>query len=985
MRRRTVVSERPGGCIGFAAFVRAAIGVLVVAVCACASLQPTSAVEASAASSPTRTAAEPSVDDDEPSDVPRPSPIDPLHAAREAFEAGDLVRAADLADERLAEAPEDVAARVLHARASYRLGRFALAAAEYRHVVERVPEHGDAWTGLGYALLQVGSAGDAEAAFRRALDIQPTDGDAERGLRIAIVRAAEREGDRRLRSPVAADVPLSVRARSGADRLELRDGDRFVPMFVKGFNLGMARPGHFPSEFPEDEATYRAWLSIASDLGANAIRLYTLPAPAFYRALAAHNQEASEAGGAGGARGSQDVLWLIQGVWAELPEDHDFGRDAYIENFEREIARVVDAVHGNLVAVPRPGHASGLYDTDVSEWTLAWLVGREWEPFAVADFDAAHPGLADYEGAWIEARDATAMEHWIARTCDYAAGYEIERYRATRPVSFANWPTLDPLDHPTEANRAEEDRWRDHYGIARPDRLAGDVWEDDRVTVDATRMAGTAANPAGLFASYHIYPNYPDFMNLDPAYVPDPAIAGDTRYAAYLRALKAHHGEQPVLVAEFGMSTSRGIAHVQPQGRHHGGQAERDQGVEVGRMLHAIRDADYAGGVVFSLIDEWFKGTWSVAPLEVPAERRRLWFNAESPEQSYGFVAYRPARSGVVVDGDVSDWNRVTAIAESSVGSTPRRGADAWLGLRSVRAMADEGWLYLLLETAATAADGAPPWDAVRYRVAIDTYDREAGERRTPAPAGEALPSGAEFLVEIAGPDASHVTVTSSYEPYAYVGTGKGPASIAGGTGRFVRLGFEANRERFARDGRRFPAERLDRGVLRFAGDMHAPGIPTGTPDGARRVSAADPGASGSTSARGEAGGVVADLRTDVAAGHGVVELRLPWSILNVADPTRHRVLHGSDPASGGFATRATDGFRIYVHAIDARDEDATVASRLPRGDAPAEPYLWDAWDEPTARMDVKRGGEALRTAMDAIPTFVTPAVARAEDSSDDR
>jgi hypothetical protein len=72
-------------------------------------------------------------------------------------------------------------------------------------------------------------------------------------------------------------------------------------------------------------------------------------------------------------------------------------------------------------------------------------------------------------------------------------------------------------------------------------------------------------------------------------------------------------------------------------------------------MLNSIHETGCAGGIVFEFMDEWFKATWSVAPLEIPFDRRRLWFNAESPEQSYGLLANRPA-APIRVDGDPSDW-----------------------------------------------------------------------------------------------------------------------------------------------------------------------------------------------------------------------------------------------------------------------------------------------------------------------------------------
>ena len=86
------------------------------------------------------------------------------------------------------------------------------------------------------------------------------------------------------------------------------------------------------------------------------------------------------------------------------------------------------------------------------------------------------------------------MESWIASMLDYTAALDAER-GWSRPLTFTNWLTLDPLDHPYEP-----------------------LPEEDLVSVDATHIAATDAWPGGFFASYHAYPYYPDFMRLTPEY-----------------------------------------------------------------------------------------------------------------------------------------------------------------------------------------------------------------------------------------------------------------------------------------------------------------------------------------------------------------------------------------------------------------------------------------------------------------------------------
>lgn len=850
--------------------------------------------------------------------------------AHEPVDPGALDEAALAA--HLEDHPEDHDARVRLGWARYRRGAFTEARVSFDEALRRAPASIDARVGLAYVLLQTGAPGDAAAAFEAALGLDPGNGDALRGLALAgtrpgapepVARAAaaaarrlvdsdprddqaalalavaERatggEGEVRRRPDAAVEGPPAHAARAGHDFLEVRGKDGgWRPVFVKGINLGAALPGRFPTEFPTDEETWREWIGTIADLGANAVRAYTLLPPAFYEMLAERNAMRPDA----------DRIWLLQGVWTELPPRHDFSDPEYEEAFRAEIARVVDAVHGDLVLAPRPGHASGVYAADVSRHTLAWIVGREWEPFAVLDHEALHPGPCAFEGTFVATAGGRAMECFVARILEFTADYEARRHGAARPLTFANWPTLDPLSHPTESNRAEEEAWRRRLGLPFVEAFRDEVWDNDAATLDATKIRGTAAFPAGVFASYHIYPNYPDFLNHDPRYADARDAEGPSRYAGYLRELKAYHGAQPVLVAEFGVSTSRGIAHVQPEGWHHGGHDERKAMALVARLLRSIRDERMAGGLVFSFQDEWFKGTWSVAPFEIPAENRRLWFNAESPEQSYGLVARRPS-APVRVDGDPSEWPASAALVSS------RRGS-GWTALRSLSALSDEGYLYLLLRTAGGPAP--PDWERVRYAIALDRHDPARGARAIET-LGAELPSGAEFVVEIAGPEKSAVRRAEA--------------------GRLLPLLFETNRERIARDGTRIPAIVLDRGALRFGSlDPSSPAF---------------------------------DTRTDVAIGEetGTIEMRLPWDLLDVSDPSSHRVLLERIREKDPLETAVTEGFRLYAFAAEGRSR-LRATSRLPETGA-ARAWRWPGWKAPRYRSGLKHGIEALVATFQAI------------------
>ncbi len=634
--------------------------------------------------------------------------------------------------------------------------------------------------------------------------------------------------------------------------------------------MGVALPGRFPAEFPPDEATYRLLLSEAAELGANSVRLYTLLPPAFYDAFRRHNQKAAT------------PLWLLQGVWTEAPDGDDYDADAFEREFRGEVRRVIDAVHGHLDLAPRPGHASGHYGSDVSARVLGYILGHEWEPQSVGAYDARQETAKRrfFAGTYFSARledGATPFEVWLARTLDDAV--------------FVSWPTLDPLHHPTESTAREEARLLRNRGEEESAAMTEDYNEcEDCVSVDATHIVPTRLAAGGLFATYHAYPYYPDFLNLDPGYNRASDAQGPSNYSGYLRDLGAHHGDQPVLIGETGVPSSRGIAHLQPQGWHHGGHDEREQGEIDARLMRDIDEAHLAGGLLFSLVDEWFKRNWLVSPFEVPAERKPLWLNVLDPEENYGVLAARPGTRGwkVTIDGRVDDWKGIPALVRQPSGGPERPagdGHDAAGTLRGLSVTSDEAYLYIRLDVERLDADGdgAPDWDEVAYVIGLSTYDDARGDHRLPITDEVSTPAGMEFCVILDGPGRSRLLVDAPYDtrsrrrPYG---------SVENSDGRFTEIITETNRRRIGRDGTVFPAEKSSRSALR-RGSMRA---------GDRGVS------------------TLVDWREGLAANS--IEIRIGWGLLNVTDPSSRRVLQDDRLDLSRVGCVVTPGFRFQAAAV---------------------------------------------------------------------
>ncbi|MBE0591551.1 MAG: tetratricopeptide repeat protein, partial [Gemmatimonadales bacterium] len=627
----------------------------------------------------------------------------------------------------------------------FRGGRIRKATGVFERTLRQCPDHVGAAVGSGYGYLRQDRLDDARHRFELALSLAPLTVDALQGLGIIAWRAGEDAEARRrftavleltpdnaeawefldqlgmppVRAPLVLPDSLELVSRTRSGRFETLDGGAWHPFYIKGVNLGAALPGRFPSEFP-DSATYAEWIAQMAEMGANAIRVYTIHPPYFYQALAEHNRARPSA-----------PLWLIHGVWAELPPRHDFDDAAWNAEFTAEMHRVVDLVHGRADLSRRPGHASGFYTADVSAWTLAYILGREWEPFAVDTFDRAHPERTAWRGTYMAIAGGTAMDVWLVQAMDRIVAYESKTYRHQRPVAYTSWPTLDPLHHETEATVAEE--------LALRASLGGDTtprpkeYDNDLVAIDPNLVTPTASFEAGTFASYHAYPYYPDFM----------VVGGG--YARYLRGLREHHGDLPVVIAEYGVPASLGIAHLADSGWHHGGHTEAAQARIDADLTALIAAEGMAGGIVFAWIDEWFKHNWVVIDLELPRDRTRAWLSRLNAEEQYGMVAMEPLPrlQGATLADRRTAWSEVGQVLYEPV----------------LRAAVDEAYLHLLFEP---GTRGRPD----TLLVGLDIADPKTGSFRWPGGGGRALPVGVEFAV-IASRDGVRVVADPAANPFS--------------------------------------------------------------------------------------------------------------------------------------------------------------------------------------------------------------------------
>ncbi|MBC7078394.1 MAG: family 2 glycosyl transferase, partial [Synergistales bacterium] len=363
----------------------------------------------------------------------------------------------------------------------------------------------------------------------------------------------------------------------------------------------------------------------------------------------------------------------------------------------------------------------------MSPYTIGWILGIEWEPELVDRTNREQANVSQYNGQYVYTEGASPFEVWLAGVSDFAIAYETENYRMQRPVAFTNWPTTDPLRHPNEPYQKE-----------------------DWVKVNVEHIKAKNSFRAGFFAAYHVYPYYPDFMFYDEKYRSFRDEDGrPNTYRAYLRDLVNAH-TLPVLIAEFGVPSSRGIAHINPLTNFNQGYLnEQMQGEMLASMLQDIYREGCAGGLVFSWHDEWFKRTWNTQDLDL-AWRRPYWHNVQTNEQCFGLLAFDPGEEKrvVYVDGDPSEWKDEWLVTGG--------GSEAQL-----YAQADEECVYFLIRH--------PDLDPQKHTLvlAIDVLPEQGNTRWMDRDLD--LERACEFLVVIDGEDNSRVLVDAYYNPFYYL------------------------------------------------------------------------------------------------------------------------------------------------------------------------------------------------------------------------
>jgi hypothetical protein len=657
------------------------------------------------------------------------------------------------------------------------------------------------------------------------------------------------------------------------------NNNRWEKIFIKGVNIGAAKPGYFPGELAITKEEYLRWFKYIRDMNVNAIRVYTLQSPDFYDALWEFNKS------------SIRPLYVFHGVWIDenvIAKTMNAFSPEVTEEFRQNITEVIDAIHGNAKIPERKGKGWGVYDRDISTYVIGWILGIEWDPYFVKETNEKNYGVSQFDGNYLYSELAEPFEVWLAGMGDYTITYESKKYHSQRPLSFVNWPTTDILKHPNEPYESE-----------------------DMVSVNVENIKAKEGFLPGCFASYHVYPYYPDFMYYQKEYASFRTPDGKLNpYRAYLRDLKKHHS-LPVLIAEFGIPTSRGITHENPiTGFNQGHIDEFTQGQMLVSMINDIYDENYAGGLVFTWQDEWFKRTWNTMDFDI-ADRRPFWSNIQTNEQKFGILSFDSGenkRKKVYIDGDSSEWSE-----ESFLLTTPNG---------KMYVTADVEGVYFLLQLS------KPYEEYDQIIIPIDTIAGQGNEKISEW--GINLGRPCEFVVILDGEKNSRVMVDAYYNIFYYFYgerlkmVEEDPAYFQKGSGQFRPLYLIISSEVYLPEEKiKIPIKIFETGKLKYGN-----GNPT-----AKNY----------------------DSLTDFAYKGNVVEFRLPWQLLNIMDPSTRMAM--ADFHNNGINAIKIDG--LFVSLLLKNDE----TQKMPHYAL----FTWQEWNTPQYHERLKKSYNIVKNGFAAL------------------
>ncbi|MEG0963060.1 MAG: hypothetical protein RSF88_09400 [Lachnospiraceae bacterium] len=474
------------------------------------------------------------------------------------------------------------------------------------------------------------------------------------------------------------------------------------------------------------------------------------------------------------------------------------------------------------------GVGNSAYVKDVSPWVMGYLVGDKWDSELVLYTNEIQSEYAGFKGKYCHTwESATAFETVLARVGDNLFAYETGKFKAQKLLAFRNGAFTDPLSHDTS------------FSPGLYENLAH---------VNTQLIATSEHVKTGYFAAYDLPPYEPQCLSFDPVYTRGKNLRGKTdAFYPYLTKLNEYHQYTPVLISSFGLPASRGVSGVDEiSGRNGGGLSESEQGILLKELFVDIMDSGITGGCLAAWQDDWSADTWNCTNLSVSSTLAN-WKDVQSANQNMGVMAVEPGNKESISypDGEFMEWEGVTPLLQKE-------------GI-TVQTLLDEAYVYFKIHI--------PNFSSVNQEVIlpidlvpdIGTLQDETN--------GVSYDKKADYALVIKDADTSRLMVQSRYDSYHALHHREETKENVyfkhtmptTDSGEFVTVRQYVRKYRRNSHNDFQPPKALDMGILHHGN--------------------ANPSASNY------------DSRSDFFINGEDIEVRIPWALLNFADPSQGKIV----------------------------------------------------------------------------------------------
>jgi hypothetical protein len=531
--------------------------------------------------------------------------------------------------------------------------------------------------------------------------------------------------------------------------------------------------------------------------------------------------------------GNENPLYVLHGV----PIDADTALryyDAYetllVNNLYSDLKATVDVIHGDGFLTDNSRRHAGIFVYDISRYVIGYVLGENTGSEIIILTNEAYPEITSFSGSFYQIENAGAFDCFVTECMEYIIRYEADKYKTIRLCSYLSSPETDPLEHRNETN----------------------VTKGAQVNIADIKLVNPALN--NIFAAYSSHPNTPDFIDYDYSDNPVSTAGEDTNYAKYIKALTDCY-EIPLIITDTGIPSSRGISQIDlDDGYNRGGYNEIEQGEKLTALLRDIDKSGCAGVIINSFADNWALSSTSNTKEYVNVDGTPYWQDMQSSDESFGILEFIPTdKNGEIVctvDGLREEWLTEKPIFKS--------------GDLSLYTAADTKYLYIAL-----LAENGFDINTDDIVISLDTASGMGADTFVLPYRDNAeinLPHDADFVFNIVDRENSYAAVHERSDIFGYRYSYYSPV-----------IGYKYEKPDFHNSifgniylMNRFNILLLERGEI-------APPIYFET--GKLVHGNADPKAEDYNSL------------TDFCVMDNLLELRIPWLLINVSDPVNKKRL----------------------------------------------------------------------------------------------